>query len=361
LFEVSIVVTDAKQKRGKISNRIAWSGRFGGLDGRKGRPDGGRSTIGRNMAECHPRCDVTVERIKAIVGGFVLAAAFAPAPARAQDRPDFDHLAKDTAAAIDKVTKKGSPDDTAVIVSVFEETPGPASLLGIELTKDFDAALRNHARKFHVVSPDDLKELAASHNLPEAALSDPLTLKCSKSDLGLSVFVEGFVEYGPDGVMMKVAAIQFTPRRYIFRGAQKFPISETMHQLMSKRAPFPPPFFTGEKEVWVNPSHPPVPDGEAIAVKPDDDVRRMPQCLSCPPATFSRDAVWARAAGTVLLRVQVSADGFPAQISLVRGFACGLEDKAFDAVKRWRFKPATGPDGTPIAVVVPVEVEFRLY
>jgi len=120
------------------------------------------------MAECHPRCDVTVERIKlrtAIVAAFVLAAAFAPASARAQDRSDFDHLARDTASAIDKIAKKGSPGDFGVLVSIFHESPGPPSQLGIDLTKQFDDALRNYARKFHVASLDDFKALVASRNL----------------------------------------------------------------------------------------------------------------------------------------------------------------------------------------------------
>ncbi len=38
----------------------------------------------------------------------------------------------------------------------------------------------------------------------------------------------------------------------------------------------------------------------------------------------------------------------------------GLEEKAVEAVKQWRFKPALGPSGKPVAVVVPIEVTFRL-
>ncbi len=317
------------------------------------------------MAECHPRCDVTVERIKlrtAIVAAFVLAAAFAPASARAQDRPDFDHLARDTASAIDKVAKKGSPDHTAVLIA-FYEMPGPASELGIELTKEFVGALRNHAQKFHVVKPNDLKELAPANDLPEAILSDALTLTCSKSDVGPAVLVEGFIEYRPDGVVIKVAAVQLVPQHEIFRDSQKFPISESMRQLMSNRAPFSPPFLTEEKKVWVNPDHPPVPDAEARAMKPGDNASRMAQCVSCPNPGFSDQAreVRAKFQGTVILLVQILADGFPSKITLAKGLGCGLTEKAFDAVEHWRFKPATGPDGTPIAVVAPVEVTFRLY
>ncbi len=38
----------------------------------------------------------------------------------------------------------------------------------------------------------------------------------------------------------------------------------------------------------------------------------------------------------------------------------GLDDKAIEAVRQWRFAPAI-KDGTPVAVQINVEVSFRLY
>jgi TonB family protein len=38
-----------------------------------------------------------------------------------------------------------------------------------------------------------------------------------------------------------------------------------------------------------------------------------------------------------------------------------LDEQAFEAIKKWRFKPATGSDGTPTPAIVSVEVTFRLY
>jgi TonB family protein len=39
----------------------------------------------------------------------------------------------------------------------------------------------------------------------------------------------------------------------------------------------------------------------------------------------------------------------------------GLDEEAYNTIKKWKFKPATEKDGTPVAAVVPVEVTFRLY
>jgi TonB family protein len=38
----------------------------------------------------------------------------------------------------------------------------------------------------------------------------------------------------------------------------------------------------------------------------------------------------------------------------------GLDEKAIDAVRKWRFDPAR-KDGHPVAVPVNIEVNFRLY
>jgi protein TonB len=45
---------------------------------------------------------------------------------------------------------------------------------------------------------------------------------------------------------------------------------------------------------------------------------------------------------------------------VVKGPGLGLEDKAIEAVKNWRFKPALGPNGKPVATLTPIEVTFRL-
>jgi TonB family protein len=64
--------------------------------------------------------------------------------------------------------------------------------------------------------------------------------------------------------------------------------------------------------------------------------------------------------GTVVLRIVVNAEGYAENITVVRKLGLGLDEKAVEAMQKWRFKPASGPDGTPVATVVPVEVTFRL-
>lgn len=56
----------------------------------------------------------------------------------------------------------------------------------------------------------------------------------------------------------------------------------------------------------------------------------------------------------------VGADGKPRDIRVQPGLGMGLDQKAMEAVKQWRFDPAT-KDGRTVAVQISVEVSFKLY
>ncbi len=56
----------------------------------------------------------------------------------------------------------------------------------------------------------------------------------------------------------------------------------------------------------------------------------------------------------------ITKQGRASKIKVVKGAGFGLEAKAIEVVKRWRFRPAKGPDGNSVAVDVPIEVTFRL-
>jgi len=85
-----------------------------------------------------------------------------------------------------------------------------------------------------------------------------------------------------------------------------------------------------------------------------------PSCLYCPEPQYSEDARKAKYQGTVVLRVIIQPDGHATDIEIVKGPGLGLEQKAIEAVRTWRFKPALGPTGTPVATITPIEVTFRL-
>lgn len=87
----------------------------------------------------------------------------------------------------------------------------------------------------------------------------------------------------------------------------------------------------------------------------------MPACLFCPRADFSDEAVKAKYQGIVVLSIVVTPEGRATQIHVAKGLGLGLDQKAQEAVRNWRFKPALGPDGKPASVRIDIEVDFHLY
>jgi TonB family protein len=63
--------------------------------------------------------------------------------------------------------------------------------------------------------------------------------------------------------------------------------------------------------------------------------------------------------GDVVLEIVVRSDGSVGSVKLLSGLGAGLDERAIDAVKQWRFNPAHRY-GVPVDVIVEVAVEFKL-
>lgn len=63
--------------------------------------------------------------------------------------------------------------------------------------------------------------------------------------------------------------------------------------------------------------------------------------------------------GDVVLEIVVRRDGSVGAITLLQGLGAGLDQRAIEAVRQWRFSPARR-HGTPVDVMVEVAVEFVL-
>lgn len=87
----------------------------------------------------------------------------------------------------------------------------------------------------------------------------------------------------------------------------------------------------------------------------------MPMCVYCPRADYTDEAVKAKYQGSVILSVVVTADGRARDIHVSKGLGLGLDEKAVEVVRTWRFKPVLGPAGKSIAVPVQIEVQFHLF
>jgi TonB family protein len=63
--------------------------------------------------------------------------------------------------------------------------------------------------------------------------------------------------------------------------------------------------------------------------------------------------------GDVVLEIVVRSDGSVGSVKLLQGLGAGLDQRAIDAVRQWRFSPAKRY-GVPVDVMVEVAMEFKL-
>jgi len=85
-----------------------------------------------------------------------------------------------------------------------------------------------------------------------------------------------------------------------------------------------------------------------------------PVALNTVVAQYSDQAQKADYQGVCLVQVIVDAQGNPQNPRIVRALGMGLDEKAIEAVRKYKFKPAMR-NGTPVPVMITVEVNFRLY
>lgn len=85
-----------------------------------------------------------------------------------------------------------------------------------------------------------------------------------------------------------------------------------------------------------------------------------PRAIATPDPEYSEEARKAKYQGVVMLWLIVGPDGRPRDMRVARSLGMGLDQKALEAVRQWRFEPAM-KDGKPVAVQINVEVNFRLY
>lgn len=85
-----------------------------------------------------------------------------------------------------------------------------------------------------------------------------------------------------------------------------------------------------------------------------------PVPLYKPEPAYSEEARKAKFQGNVTLWIVVNPQGTVTDIRVVRPLGMGLDEKAAEAVRTWRFKPGLRY-GVPVAVRVLVEVSFRLF
>lgn len=100
--------------------------------------------------------------------------------------------------------------------------------------------------------------------------------------------------------------------------------------------------------------------GQSDSYGPYANAVTLPTCLYCPDPQYTDEAREAKLQGRITLHVLVGADGRAAQIQIVQGIGMGLDDRAVQSVRSWKFTPAHDGARHAVPAWVTIEVIFRL-
>lgn len=87
---------------------------------------------------------------------------------------------------------------------------------------------------------------------------------------------------------------------------------------------------------------------------------RAPVLTHEEEAEFSEEARKAKFSGNVMVSMVVDENGNPKSVRVIRGVGMGLDEKALEAARMYKFRPAL-KDGKPVKVVISLEINFQIY
>lgn len=101
------------------------------------------------------------------------------------------------------------------------------------------------------------------------------------------------------------------------------------------------------------------PGGNMIGGSRGREGLRLPSVIYQVEPEFSEEARKARMEGMVVLTVEVDEQGRAQNIQVKVPLGLGLDERAIEAVKKWKFRPAT-QNGKPVRHPAVIEVRFHL-
>ncbi len=164
---------------------------------------------------------------------------------------------------------------------------------------------------------------------------------------------DDFYKAGPAATPQQVAEIEPLPEPLAAAAgssdmpdAKAPPAGADTPQLV-ETAPAPPPAAA------------PAPVADAAPAAPAPGDRPQPIADQSPPPEYPRAALRRGDAGSVVVRVDVDATGYPSNVTVIqRSGSRDLDRAASDAVRRWRFQPAQS-NGQPVPGSIEVPFDFK--
>lgn len=246
---------------------------------------------------------------------------------------DLDDLAKRMSKELTKA-KIGS-----VVVADLVNRGGTVSSEGHYLAEELSQRLECHKKNFVVSDPRQLFSALSNAKLSAKDLTEREGLQRIGTYIRADAIVTGSLEASPARYTVKVTVRRVKDGSLVVSGEQSVKRPAYVDSL-----------------VFLDPG------GSATRVaKAGEDGIGVPICVVCPSPDYTGKARATKIQGNVVLLVAIDQEGRAGSIAVTKATDEGLAARAIEAVRKWKFKPATDKDGKAVAVVVPIEVSFRLY
>lgn len=180
----------------------------------------------------------------------------------------------------------------------------------------------------------------------KCATSDTRLIEAKETGAKLAVF--GEVYLAGDTVTVKTEGIRVDNQKHTETFEVHFHLTPELKELGQSPAEQGTPMGQGSNSS----PKPDAPSGGTQGIG-------FPSCEYCPRAEYSEEGIENKVSGMVLMIAVVGVDGRAKDIVVQKCLGYGLDEKAVEAVKKWRFKPATDQDGEMVAVRIPIEVQFN--
>jgi TonB family protein len=246
---------------------------------------------------------------------------------------DLDDLAKRFSKQIEKA------GIGSIGVADFVGQDGTDSIQGRYLADEFAQRLEHYKKKFVLIGRKWLSAALSDAQLSAKDLAAPDSLRRIGDSLQVEAVVTGTLE-----TTSAQYSVNVTVRR-VKDGGEIATGNLTINR----------PAYV-DSLAFLDPGV-----GGSKIGRPGVDGVGVPICKVCPVPEDTDEAKAAKIRSHVMLLAVISEEGRAVKITVTKASGDEIAARAAEAVRKWEFKPATDKNGNAVAVLIPIEVTFRLY
>jgi len=244
----------------------------------------------------------------------------------------------------ERIVKKGGK---RVLVADFIGPKGQVNELGRQLADELSVALADASHALEILPRrGDTASTGRNAFLDSDEIVEANTARSLAKTPGAEVVIAGEMNLSRESVELDLRVWGIPSRG---GGGPEFPGAIKLDGLSVKIA------LTPDREALLNHLVGPAPKGAfrlSAGLGRSSEGPSIPACIDCPAPRTGRDA-------RVRLLVTVGADGRVTDIEVEETSDQKAAKEVIQTVKKWRFQPAHGPDGTPVSARLPVLINTK--